>query len=389
MKRLCAVFTFCLIFCVAAFPQESGTIVCDPDSTVPVPAWTSPGGTGVVEQLLCGQMVSIIELDRGYFKIRIGDRIGYVYAKYVRLIPTQERRIPEPEAQVERPPQPPQVTSTPKSYPPAMPAEKPAEHSQIDRGLPRRHEGGLYFDASHMYYGEVGIMRNKGYFWGLSGDYTYRPDNFMLKVDGRFSIGSVDYWSNGTGTADGLRDYNFETRFAFGYDLGTSDKASFIPFIGLGYRYLFDGESGAITTSGHSDYDRKSNYLYSPVGMETMFRLGKGWSLGVTGEYDLLWHGWQYSELKDAELGFVPLKNDQNDGWGARGSVAIIKSFGKIDFAIEPYFRYWDIEESDVDFDIVAIDGLYNPYYLWLIGTPGVEPKNSTMEWGARVGIRF
>jgi hypothetical protein len=81
-------------------------------------------------------------------------------------------------------------------------------------------------------------MNNKGIMWGVSGDYTFHPHDFMFKLDGRFSLGDIDYWSNETGTAAGMRDYNFETRFSFGYNLMASDKASFTPFIGFGYRYL-------------------------------------------------------------------------------------------------------------------------------------------------------
>jgi hypothetical protein len=116
-------------------------------------------------------------------------------------------------------------------------------------------------------------MRNKGFMWGVSGDYIYSPNDLMFKMDGRFTFGNVDYWSNGTGTAEGLRDYNLETRFTFGYALKTaSRKASFTPFLGIGYRYLFDGLSSA----GPDGYDRESNYIYSPLGMETMFHFKGG-----------------------------------------------------------------------------------------------------------------
>ncbi|MBN1570679.1 MAG: hypothetical protein JXA73_22740 [Acidobacteria bacterium] len=384
MQHLSVAVFVCLALCVSAFPQETGTIVCDPGSTLPVPAWTSPGGAHVVEQLSCGQMVSIFGLEKGYFRIQIGERFAYVYAKYVRVTQPQKQRIIAAEEQAKEGQEPPPAVTAA-----ADPAKPPKPYVEKQR----RHEGGLYFDVSHMYYGEKDFMRNKGYFWGVSGDYTYHPDKFMLKVDGRFSIGSVDYWSRGTGTDDGLRDYNFETRFAFGYDLGTSEKASFIPFIGLGYRYLFDGEEGSISTSGARDYDRKANYLYSPIGMETMFRLGSGWSLGATGEYDLLWHGWQYSEIGDYVIPlefpvFLPnfvAKNDQEDGWGARGSIKVVKNFGELAFVIEPYYRFWELEDSDL-FEI-----LQYPYY----GIPGYdyswlkEPKNSTTEWGINFGIKF
>jgi hypothetical protein len=33
-------------------------------------------------------------------------------------------------------------------------------------------------------------------------------------------------------------------------------------------------------------------------------------------------------------------KNDQEAGWGTRGSIKLIKNLGRIDLAIEPYLRY-------------------------------------------------
>jgi hypothetical protein len=313
----------------------------------------------LVEQLSCGQTVSVIGLERGYLKIKIGERIAYVEAKYVRLPQIQKQRITQIEEQTKKPQQP---------------------------SKPRRHEGGLAFDVSHREYEEPNFVNQKGIMWGVSGDYAYRPNNFMFKLDGRFSFGNMKYWSTGTGTAEDIRDYNYETRFSFGYDLKASERACFTPFAGLGYRYLFDGFGGITTSTGARGYDRKSNYLYSPIGMETMFRLKGGWSLGFVGEYDLFWHGWQYSEIGDFTV--VPYylvlpnyvaKNDQDSGWGARGSIKLIKNLGRVDFAIEPYFRYWNIKNSD------SFELLIPNYLLFTL----IEPANITKEWGTKLGIRF
>lgn len=398
MQRSFVALLFSLLLCASAFPQDGGIIQCDPGMDR-VPAWTAPGRAYAAEQLNCGQLVSIVSIERGYVKIQIGERFAYVDAKYVRLLqvpvpaPTAERAVVQPIYQQPTLPQTAQQPQSPEPSQPISPAvytQKPIPSIGSVQEYPRRHEAGLSFEISNIYYDEPGLMRNKGFMYGVSGDYTYRPNNFMLKLDGRFSLGDVDYWSNGTGVDEGLRDYNYETRFSFGYALGSINKASFTPFIGLGYRYLFDGEEGAITTSGAHDYDRKSNYLYSPIGIQTMFRSGSGWSLGLSGEYDLLWHGWQYSEFGNYAVTTYPpiilpnfvAKNDQENGWGARGSLTIIKNFGKIAFDIEPYFRYWDFEDSDL-FEIVQYPfTIYD--YLSLR-----EPKNTTTEWGAKIGIRF
>ena len=358
MRRPCVAVFLSLIFSAYGFAQNRGTVQCDPDMKQ-VPAWTSPGGAYVVEQLPCGEEVGILALEKGYFRVQFGNRTGYVYAKYVSVPEGQEQAIAQPEGQTGQEPQ----------------GQKPAE-----RGRRTRHRGSLAFEVSHIYYDEPDFMRNKGFMYGFSGDYTYHPGNLMFKMDGRFTLGNVDYWSDGTGTAEGLRDYNFETRFSFGYDLTTASKSAvFIPFLGIGYRYLFDGEGGTTTTSGHIDYDRESNYLYSPLGIETMFRLGSGWSLGLTGEYDLFWHGWQYSHFEDIDPILIQTENNQKGGWGARGSVRVVKNFGKRDFVFEPFFRYWDIDSSN--WSVIGTEE-------YPIDT-GREPANTTTEWGAKVGILF
>lgn len=103
MQRAYAGLLFLLISCFSSFGQERGTIQCDTGSTAAVPAWTAPGSAYVVEQLSCGQIVSISGLERGYVRIQIGERFGFVNSKYVRISQTQseqDRRIADLEAQV-------------------------------------------------------------------------------------------------------------------------------------------------------------------------------------------------------------------------------------------------------------------------------------------------
>ncbi len=103
MRRACIGLSFILVLCASLFGQDRGVIQCDTGSTAPVPAWTAPGSAYVVEQLSCGQMVSIVGLERGYVRIQIGERFGFVDSKYVRVSQTQseqDRRIADLEAQV-------------------------------------------------------------------------------------------------------------------------------------------------------------------------------------------------------------------------------------------------------------------------------------------------
>jgi TonB family protein len=120
----------CSMLCASAFCQDRGIVQCDADMNR-VPAWTAPGSAQVVEQLSCGQAISIAKLERGYFKIQIDNRLGYVNAKYVRLPESEEKRIPQSE-QVGKSPQPPQSLRLPESEPPRPPEPaRPSEQTPV------------------------------------------------------------------------------------------------------------------------------------------------------------------------------------------------------------------------------------------------------------------
>ena len=106
-------------------------------------------------------------------------------------------------------------------------------------------------------------------------------------------------------------------------------------------------------------------------------QLGGGWFWGLSGELDILlwgnqrshiwsqgtWDWWDYDEWID---------NQQNRGYGLRGSVKLEKKGDKVDLIIEPFIRYWKINESDLDWYHSAI-----------------EPTNSTLEAGLRITLGF
>ncbi len=93
---------FWLLFCASAFTQEIGIIQCDSEDVTSVPAWVAPGRPQVVEQLSCGQMVSITGRENftasepyssrpsEYVQIEIGDNVAYVDARYIRIADSKE-----------------------------------------------------------------------------------------------------------------------------------------------------------------------------------------------------------------------------------------------------------------------------------------------------------
>ena len=238
-------------------------------------------------------------------------------------------------------------------------------------------------EASYIKYEEPSLsMKEDGVMYGAAGSYSYRdwanPDvgNVMLKGEGKFSYGQVDY--TGSGTLDNLDDYMVEARGIGGYDFYAGEAGTMTPYFGFGYRYLYDDLRG-ITSTGAAGYRRESNYFYSPVGLTVLMDFKNNWSIDLTGEYDIFWKGIQKSRLSDANPSFSDLENDQNDGYGVRGAIKISKSGEKFDLVFEPFIRYWNIKQSELS--SVTFSGT-------IVGV-GYEPANHSTEYGIRVTARF
>jgi hypothetical protein len=224
-------------------------------------------------------------------------------------------------------------------------------------------------------YEEPGLMEEEGVFYGIFVAYTHRgwveapssESKWMVRAEGRFAYGQVDYdgaFSDGTPLkVDSIDDYTFEGRLLLGPDFLKENSVDTLYF-GLGYRYLNDDMS----KQHPAGYERESNYLYMPLGIETLNNLKNEWYLGLNAEFDLFLWGQQNSHLSD--VGYVDVENEQDSGYGLRVSVRFLKKAEKTDFIIEPFVRYWDIDESDV-----------------VLGA--MEPANETLEYGIRLIWKF
>ena len=203
----------------------------------------------------------------------------------------------------------------------------------------------------------------------VSGD----RDKLIFRGDLRFALGSVDYDSNATGSANGDPDWYLEARGLFGKDW-VINEAVISPYTGLGYRYLFNDGRG-LTSTGYSGYRRESNYLYLPIGMIHRIALNGQARLESTLEYDYLLAGTQNTSLSDVGAGYSDVTNNQSSGYGLKFSVMYLKS----KWAIGPYAHYWNIGQSDTA--IIYQNG--SPAFI------GVEPQNNTMEFGLRASQQF
>lgn len=217
-------------------------------------------------------------------------------------------------------------------------------------------------EASFIQYVEPDVMKETGYMVGVAGTYAYH-NNLMFKAEGNASYGRV-YYEN-SGTIDDIPDYMFEGRLMGGFDFPVLEASVVTPYIGFGYRYLMDDGSGKVSSTGAGGYRRESNYYYSPIGIETLSSLENEWYIGIVLEYDHFWKGRQVTHLDDVSSIYSTVKNDQNDGYGLRGSIRFKKE-GRFAYVLEPFARYWNIDDSEV------VD-------IW------IEPKNHSTE----VGLKF
>jgi len=236
-------------------------------------------------------------------------------------------------------------------------------------------------EVSYIKYEEPSIMEEKGAMFGVFGAYTYRESNvpYVLKADAKFSYGQVDYESVNTGTVDNIDDFLVEVRMAVGKDYVVGGNSRVTPYFGFGYRYLNDQLGGHLSTTGHSGYDRESNYYYLPLGVDLQNTLSSDWTLEWNAEFDIFLTGRQKSHLEDVHPSLNTITNTQNSGYGVRGSVKLIKELENTTLFIEPFIRYWNIDDSNVAVITTA-------------GTPiggGLEPENTSFEAGGKIGFRF
>ena len=191
--------------------------------------------------------------------------------------------------------------------------------------------------------------------------------DWFMRGDAKYEYGKTDYTGSGTKCCN--PDWYYELRGTVGRDFEQATY-SLSPFLGLGYRYLFNDSRGRSSTNA-AGYRRRSEYVYLPVGTAHRLRLESNARLTTTLEYDYLIEGQQKSYLADTGIpGLRDVVNKQRSGHGFRGSMY----YEKNNWSFGPWFQYWNIDRSDT-----ASAGSFTGY----------EPKNKTTEIGLRLGFRF
>lgn len=223
------------------------------------------------------------------------------------------------------------------------------------------------------------LMKEEGTFYGIVFNHYNRPwvpespeesvtsSKWMAGFEGEFAYGQVDYdghLQDGTPyKMSDIDDFLVNARFLRGLDFPKADMLHTL-YLGIGYRYLRDDSS-----SDPAGYLRQSNYLYLPLGLKMESYKKNCWSLGGRAEFDLLLFGMQISEING-----IDFTNNQTSGYGFRACVDIENRGEKSSFKIQPFVRYWHIDESDKDNET---------------GVLFIEPENETTQVGIQLIWRF
>ncbi|MFZ7127157.1 MAG: outer membrane beta-barrel protein [Desulfobacterales bacterium] len=240
------------------------------------------------------------------------------------------------------------------------------------------HEFGLSAGVSYFDYEEDSVdIGIDGPMYGIAARYDFHSpaSRWMFGLQGELDYGRTEYdgaFQTGEPVTEDSDDLILELRALTGVDFEPGPGWLLTPYVGLGYRYWYND------IEGPGSYTREVHYFYLPVGLEINRSIGGGWRVRLTAEGDVLLSGQVDSELSDLDPGFNDTTNetDLGDGWGARVSLE-----ARTDrFSIEPYFKYWDIDDSDLD----ALT-----YYGFPTGLAFYEPANTTTVVGIRVGFYF
>lgn len=243
------------------------------------------------------------------------------------------------------------------------------------------------YEVSNYKYAEPGLMNLKAKpKQGFNVVYTRRSalstqftesDHSFAMFEFRYMTGDVDYnggtWGGTPLKLSNLTDYYFELAGRFGSVYQVTDQIELWPYLGLGWRRL----RNHLEEGGEGGYLRQSTYLYVPIGVYGKYYAVEGWTISLNGEFDWLLKGRQYS---GDSATYEDTTHHQSEGYGVRAGLRIAKDWDAIGVFVEPFWRYWHIQNSDLS--VAWMKSL--PY-----GTYTLEPKNHTYEYGLKVGLTF
>ncbi|MDY6836703.1 MAG: autotransporter outer membrane beta-barrel domain-containing protein [Thermodesulfobacteriota bacterium] len=254
-----------------------------------------------------------------------------------------------------------------------------------------RHAFQIGLVAAYFEYDEDSVnVEMDGPMYGISGSYTYH-NKTMIHVGLEYSRGDLnydgayvdyrDFSESVTPDRTDAVDWKVECRWLIGYDCLIRSKHVVTPFLGIGYRYLNDHLEGSVYDELVIESSKREiSYWYSPIGFMTHSPLSDNWTWGLTLEYDLFWDG-----KVEGRYAFSIPELDQDSGFGLRFSLRFNRRLADhYAFSIEPFIRYWDIDQSETEFFVLPKSyGDPSPVFGYF------EPENDTTSYGLQISLVF
>lgn len=233
----------------------------------------------------------------------------------------------------------------------------------------------------------------------------------FVRLEGDLSFGEVSYDSYASGKRTGFDAWQGNIRLLGGYDFLSQDSSFIVtPYTGIGYRRFSDKTGGWVddVIFRYAEYENVYNYVYLPVGVETLKHFNDEWDVGfklegsfvfagtidfnhsdIPGIYNLrVWSTGDYVGMKFQDDS-SPLKG----GFGFKTSLKTIRKFDAWNIFAEPFFELWQIRKSRPEvYRSVGIDGIEYHSVNDSDGSPykGLfEAANCTLQFGMRLGVQF
>ncbi len=233
-------------------------------------------------------------------------------------------------------------------------------------------------------YEEPGLMTLKGTMLGIDARWFWtgprvRPtgqrDALLFGVHGRYAAGEADYdgqlldEANTPYQVSGIDSTSYELRLLAGYAPQKTEDRFTALLIGFGYRFKDDDSS-----FDPAGYLRESTYRYIPIIFKHQWSTSERHSWIFQFEYSLFISGEHVTDLSSSDGPRLP--KTQNNGLGWRASAGWLGQSERFEWVVEPFVRYWDIDDSEV---VRVTDGRQVFEFI--------EPANRTWEFG--VGARL
>jgi len=215
-----------------------------------------------------------------------------------------------------------------------------------------RHSVEVGVGTFYSLYTEPNFMKDEGIMFSTNASYEYK-NKFLLRAEGKYSQGEVDYESERGDSLDGIKNTQLDSRLKVGLDNNPSI------YSGFGYRY-FLGSPDKKTSKGYQVFDREVTYYYLPIGIS-----GEISSIDFGFEYDHLIIGKVENHIKGNKF-----TNTQTKGHGIKMEVGLTKKLKELKVRFGLYLQDWMIKDSN------NVNGFY-------------EPENNKIERGGNVSIGF